>query len=468
MRRTHYRFARSRSYAEIGVTRWAFFALLPLGLMLGNASPHRWEQPDARNPLLPGYFADPSIVRDGKTTFIFATIDPWGGDQLGMWQSDNGRDWRFSKPNWPTKAAATSPESGRAKVWAPSVVKAHGRWWMYVSVGSEVWVGSAPSPSGPWADANGGKPLISRNYRPGYHMIDAEAFVDDDGRAYLAWGSGLNWVNGRCFVVALKPDMVTFDGEPQDVTPANYFEGPFLFKQAGRYYLTYSDGNTTKDTYKVRYAVGPTPLGPFTEAVNSPILQTDPSRDVISPGHHALFRSGGQTYILYHRQALPFPRAGDDVLRQVAIDPLTFAADGTIERVTPSHGSAVKGFADRRMTGLSYVARGNAADALHGPARAADDNYATLWRARANEDHPTLTADLGRARSVELSSIRPEYADRSYAIALEVSTDGKAWTSVRRETAMQGSPITISHPVTARYLRLTLPKSAGIWEWTIR
>jgi hypothetical protein len=221
-----------------------------------------WDQPASGNPLLPAYAADPSIVQDQGRWYIFATIDPWGGDHVGLWQSTNGRDWSFSQPAWPTKQAATSPTSGDAMVWAPSVVKAHGRWWMYVSVGSEVWVGSAPSPEGPWADANQGKPLIPGNAMPGYHMIDAEAFIDDDGQAYLAWGSGLHWVNGHCFVAKLAPDMVHLEGPPRDVTPAHYFEAPFLFKAGGRYYLTYSAGNTTADTYQVRYATGPTPMGP--------------------------------------------------------------------------------------------------------------------------------------------------------------------------------------------------------------
>ena len=70
-------------------------------------------------------------MRDGGRWYIFATIDPWGDDRLGLWTSDNGRDWRFSLPNWPTKAAATSPSSGNSKVWAPSVVKAaNGRWYI--------------------------------------------------------------------------------------------------------------------------------------------------------------------------------------------------------------------------------------------------------------------------------------------------------------------------------------------------
>jgi beta-xylosidase len=198
------------------------------------------------------------------------------------------RDWTWSQPAWPSKAAATSPTSGDAMVWAPSVVKGRdGRWWMYVSVGSEVWVGSAPAPGGPWADANHGRPLIPGNFRPGFHMIDAEAFIDRDGQAWLAWGSGLNWVNGHCFVVRLAADMVHFAGPVEDVTPTHYFEAPFLLRAGAGYVLSYSAGNTTRDTYQVRYATGPSPRGPFTEAPNSPILQTQPGDAIISPGHHA-------------------------------------------------------------------------------------------------------------------------------------------------------------------------------------
>ena len=75
--------------------------------------------PGARNPILPGYLADPSTVHYKGEWFIFATEVPWGGDWLGLWRSRNFRGWTFSEPNWPTKQAATSP----SKVWAPSVVR---------------------------------------------------------------------------------------------------------------------------------------------------------------------------------------------------------------------------------------------------------------------------------------------------------------------------------------------------------
>lgn len=444
-------------------------AVLAAGLLVSAAAPApRWDKPAAANPLLPGYFADPSIVRDGGRWYIFATIDPWGDDRLGLWTSDNGRDWRFSLPNWPTKAAATSPSSGDSKVWAPSVVKAaNGRWYMYVSVGSEVWVGSAASPAGPWADANGGKPLIAKAFAPDYHMIDAEAFIDDDGQAYLYWGSGWNWTNGHCFAVKLKPDMVTFDGTPRDVTPPNYFEGPFMVRQGRHYLLTYSDGKTTTDTYKVRYAIGDTPFGPFREGPDSPILSTDAARQVISPGHHAIFRSGGQPYILYHRQGLPFPPSGDAVLRQVAVDPLTIRSDGSIARVVPSHGGAVKGFAARRDTGLHWQASGQGSDALHGSERAADDNYATWWEP-AKGAPPQLTADLSAVRLVKGSALRMRFPTRRYMLSVEGSRDGRVWQKLATADQATGSPIELNHPARVRYLRLQVPADAGVWEWTLR
>ncbi len=449
--------------------RHAAALLVPMVLLLAAAPAPvpRWDAPGAGNPLLPGYFADPSIVRDGGRWYIFATIDPWGDDRLGLWTSDNGRDWRFSLPDWPTRAAATSPTSGDSKVWAPSVVKAgNGRWYMYVSVGSEVWVGTAPSPAGPWRDANGGRPLIAKGFAPAYHMIDAEAFIDDDGQAYLYWGSGWNWTNGHCFAVRLTPDMVTFDGTPRDVTPPGYFEAPFMVKRGSHYLLTYSDGKTTEDTYKVRYAVGDTPFGPFREGANSPILSTDAARDVVSPGHHAIFQSHGRSNILYHRQGLPFSPSGDQVLRQVAVDPLTIRDDGRIDRVVPGHDAAVAGFARHRTVGLRWRAGGQGRDALHGPERAADDNYATAWAPAPAA--PLLVADLGRVRRVSASAVRMAFAHRNYALSVEASEDAKAWRTVATAPAASGSPIELRHPVTARYLRLRVPSDAAVWEWTLR
>jgi Beta-xylosidase len=286
------------------------------------------------NPIIGGYFADPTIVKYQNTYYIYATIDPWGGNELAVLETKDFKNFEQKHINWPTKKDCTSPTSGGAMVWAPSVLKGKdGKYHMFVSVGSEVWDGIADAPLGPWKNAKAdGTPLINSQRFPGFHMIDAEGFIDDDGQAYVYWGSGLNWVNGHCFVAKLKSDMVTFDGEPIDITPPNYFEAPFMLKKDGIYYLMYSEGKAIDHTYKVRYSTGKTPFGPWTEGVNSPILTTSSDSTTYGPGHHTVFKENNQYYILYHRI---FPQKQDFVLRQLCIDSLNFDNKGNIKRVVP-------------------------------------------------------------------------------------------------------------------------------------
>lgn len=287
------------------------------------------------NPILGGYFADPTIIKFNGTFYIYATIDPWGGNELAVLETKDFHSFTQKHINWPTKKECSSPTSGSDMVWAPSVVKAgNGKYYMYVSVGNEIWAGVSNAPLGPWKNAKAdGTPLVNRLLLPGFHMIDAECFIDDNGQAYLYWGSGLNWVNGHCFAVKLKKDMVTFDGDPKDISPPNYFEAPFMLKRNGTYYLMYSEGKAIDYTYKIRYSTGNTPFGPWTEGKNSPILSTSADSSTYGPGHQTVFREKGQDYILYHR--LVYPQKKDVTVRQLCIDSLIFDTDGNIKRISP-------------------------------------------------------------------------------------------------------------------------------------
>ena len=292
-------------------------------------------EPQITNPLTGGYFADPTIIKVKDVYYIYSTIDPWGGNELCVLETKDFKNFEQKHINWPTKKACTSNNSGTDMVWAPSVVKAkNGKYYMYVSVGNEVWAGVSDAPLGPWKNAKAdGKPLIPRFQFPGFHMIDAECFIDNDGQAYLYWGSGLNWVNGHCYAVKLKKDMVTFDGEPKDISPPNYFEAPFMLKRNGKYYLMYSEGKAVDYTYKIRYSIGVTPFGPWKEGKNSPVLSTSADSSTYGPGHHTVFREKGQDYILYHRLVYPQPK--DITIRQLCIDSLNFDGEGNIKRISP-------------------------------------------------------------------------------------------------------------------------------------
>ena len=457
----------------------SMLAITTLPLVADTSAPEAMpgRTPHSANPILPGYYADPSIVQADGKSYLYATLDPWGGDTLGCWESTDFKNWTYRVLNWPTKKACTSPTSKVPNVWAPSVVAGRdGKFYMYVSVGSEVWAGVADHPLGPWRNALGDRPLIPSNAKPGYHMIDAEAFIDDDGQAYLYWGSGWKWVNGRCWAVKLKSDMVTFDGEVHDVTPARYFEGPFMVKRHGRYFLMNSTGKTTETTYAVQYAVGDTPFGPFVDGANTPILTSDPANNILSPGHHAIFQREGRDYILYHRHSVPFnPKF---VGRQVCVDPITFTPDGRIEKINPTHQGPlfVQGRAESQMklSSAAKITASSQADAFTAAACVLDDNYGTRWAAAGDAKGAWIQLDLGAQQSIKRQLIRPEYAWKSYRFTIEASTDGKNWQVVDDFTkkSVSGSPIVKEKPVTARYLRLVFPDDVkgsdiSLIEWTV-
>ncbi|MEQ8473686.1 MAG: family 43 glycosylhydrolase [Marinoscillum sp.] len=286
------------------------------------------------NPIIDGYFADPSIVMDEGTFYVYATIDPWGGDSLALFKSVDFKNWERVPLNWPTKAKCTSPTSNDSRVWAPSVIKGlDGKFHMFVSVGSEVYAGISDSPEGPWRNVKtDNSPLISTQKADDIHTIDAEAFIDDDGQAYLYWGSGWDWEDGHLLVARMNESMTELTSETHDITPSNYFEAPYMLKRDGRYFMMYSFGKCIDETYQVRVSEAKTPFGPFTEIAESPILSTDTARSTVGAGHHTVMEYGGQNYILYHR----IKDNNQTLLRELCIDSLNFDKHGNMMKVIPN------------------------------------------------------------------------------------------------------------------------------------
>jgi beta-xylosidase len=139
------------------------------------------------NPIVNEYFADPTIIKYEGSFYICATINHCGGDEVGVLETKDFKNFTKRHINWPTKKLCTSPTSGGSMVWVPSVVrKKNGKFYMYVSVGSEIWAGVSEQPLGLWKNAKeDNSPIINGKYFTGYHMIDAECFIDEDGQAYL-------------------------------------------------------------------------------------------------------------------------------------------------------------------------------------------------------------------------------------------------------------------------------------------
>ena len=134
--------------------------------------------------------------------------------------------------------------------------------YLFYSLNSQIYVGKSSSPFGPFRNVLGshnGKevPLIKYNeyFPPKIHTIDADVFVDDDNRAYIYWGSGHGFKDGVCAFAELNDSVSGFKSVPKQITPKSFFEGSYILKRNGKYYLMYSDGIYFNDTYCVHYAV---------------------------------------------------------------------------------------------------------------------------------------------------------------------------------------------------------------------
>lgn len=158
--------------------------------------------------------------------------------------------------------------------------------------------------------------------------IDPTVLVDDDGEAYLLYGGF-----GRLVATKLGADMTSVVGTMRESTPRGFFEAPFLFKHAGKYYLIYAAG---ANPAAVDYATSANPLGPWTYGgrVLDP-LPSLPGQDAAT-SHPGVALFAGQWYLVYHLSN--GPNGGGTYRREVAIDKLTIAADGTIRKVVPTTG----------------------------------------------------------------------------------------------------------------------------------
>jgi arabinoxylan arabinofuranohydrolase len=427
------------------------------------------------NPVIPGYYADPTVIQDGGKFYIYATLDPWGGDELGLWESADFKNWTLIPLNWPTKQLCKSATSNNNKVWAPSVIKGKdGKFHMFVSVGSEVYAGVADKPIGPWKNAVAdNKPLITTQEKQGIHTIDAEAFIDDDNQAYLYWGSGLHWVNGHCIVAKLNREMNALVDDYKDITPKNYFEGPYMFKKNGTYYLTYSEGLCTDHSYRVEYSTSKSPFGPFTLGKNSPILSSNLEIGVKGPGHHTILTYKGEQYIIYHRIS-PNESA---LHRQICIDKLEFDAEGNFKKVVPTNaGVLLSQKSKSKSLQITKVSASSSKDNRFEPSAAIDSNYATLWKPIATDSISWLKVDLGKVKPVSSCETRFEFPNRVTRYKIEYSSDNCSWLlfADNRNSNKQGSPMINAKKVNARYIRITiLPISSerttcGIWEFVVK
>ncbi|KAF2258004.1 Arabinanase/levansucrase/invertase [Lojkania enalia] len=238
------------------------------------------------------------------------------------------------------------------QLWAPDAAEKNGKYYLYFPARDKegtfrIGVAVGDEPSGPFKPEP--EPIN------GSFSIDPASFVDDDGQAYLyfggIWGGQLQcWGTGEFIkakystmepqsgpalsakVAKLSEDMRSFASEVQDVVildeegkpidssdhDRRFFEASWMHKYKGKYYFSYSTG----DTHYLAYAVGDNPLGPFTYGgrILEPVIGWTT--------HHSIVEFKGKWYLFYHDSSLS---GGVNHLRCVKIREIVYDDQGKIK-----------------------------------------------------------------------------------------------------------------------------------------
>ncbi|MEU6715068.1 family 43 glycosylhydrolase [Nonomuraea sp. NPDC046802] len=269
-------------------------------------------------------FADPAVVRglDGYW-YSYGTSDPLREGEgkhhrLPIARSSDLVKWTYVGDAFGENELPPYAEQG-SMLWAPDVRYLDGRYVMYFSVTNttgnphqwdySIGAATAPTPTGPWTHQSA--PVVAP--RPSgnsfWNTIDPAQFTDMDGRRYLYFGGFF----GGLWVTELSADGLRTVGQPTQVAIDNKFEGSYVVRRDGYYYLLASSANCCAGPttgYSVLAGRATSPRGPFVDKDGQPLLASraggtpvvnQNGNRWIGVGHHAqLTDLSGQDWMLYH------------------------------------------------------------------------------------------------------------------------------------------------------------------------
>jgi xylan 1,4-beta-xylosidase len=276
-----------------------------------------------RNPILPGDYPDPSILKDGDDYYMtHSSFDASPG--LIIWQSRDLVNWQ------PIGPALRRP---LGTVFAVDIAKHHGRYFIYIpfmkapwSTGlagfANIYVIHADSMAGPWSEPVDLK--ISG-------LIDPGHVVGEDGKRYL-FLSGINRVvltdDGLATAGPVEPAYAGWSIPDDWITEGYSLEGPKLFRRDGWFYLVSAVGGTSGPPtgHMVIVARSRSVKGPWDNCPHNPIVRTaNADQAWLSRGHATLVEGpGGKWSMVYHGYEKDYRTLG----RQTLLEPMAWGADG--------------------------------------------------------------------------------------------------------------------------------------------
>ncbi len=314
------------------------------------------------------YTADPSAhVFDGKI-YVYPSHDVDAGLPEDDWGGHFGmEDYHVLSMDSPTGKATDHGIALHVKdvpwaerqMWAPDAATKDGKYYLYFPAKDKegifrIGVAVSDSPTGPFKP----QPEAIK----GSFSIDPAVFVDDDSKAYMyfggIWGGQLQrWQTGKFIhdvsaptdlepaddepalyakVAQMTEDMLEFAEKPKDLVildengeplkagdhDRRFFEASWMHKYNGKYYFSYSTG----DTHFICYAIGDNPYGPFTYEgkILTPVIGWTT--------HHSICEFKGKWYLFYHDSILS---KGVTHLRSAKVAEIQYNSDGTIQTLDP-------------------------------------------------------------------------------------------------------------------------------------
>lgn len=278
------------------------------------------------NPVLPGDYPDPSVIRVGKEYWATATTSHWA-PIFPLLRSTDLKNW--------TEVGAVfqqRPAWAEINFWAPEISQHNGRFFVYYTAKKRngplcIAAASASKPQGPYTDHG---PLECEEVG----SIDAVAVTDEKGQRWLAWKTDGNSRRQPTpmWIQRLDETGAKLTGERHELFrndqpwEGQLVEGPFLLRRGGWWYVFYSGAGCcgVKCNYALGVARSKSLLGPYEKNPANPILKANDNWKC--PGHGSIVDDpSGRTWLLYHAY---HPKDSIFVGRQGLLDEVVWNADG--------------------------------------------------------------------------------------------------------------------------------------------
>ncbi|HWT76818.1 MAG TPA: family 43 glycosylhydrolase [Mobilitalea sp.] len=229
----------------------------------------------AINPILSGFYPDPSICRVGEDYYLVNSSFAYFPG-VPIWHSKNLADWQQVGNILDRNSQVPLHKSGHSGgIFAPTIRYHDGIYYMITTniSGGGNFIVTATKPEEPWSE-----PYFLGGEAQG---IDPSLFIDEDGTCYYVGTrpnpEGVRY-NGDWEIWVQKLDLVTmrligksyaiWKGALKDVI---WPEGPHLYKKDDYYYLMIAEGGTGPN-HAVTVARSNDVIGPYVNNPNNPIL----------------------------------------------------------------------------------------------------------------------------------------------------------------------------------------------------